>query len=60
MDPVSGGPDPGQESEGGLDSVHPRLNEHGDLAGGISIPSRKCHAASNREVAELFQVNAQR
>ena len=53
MDPVSGGPDPGQESEGGLDSVHPRLNEHGDLAGGISIPLRKCHAASDRDVAEL-------
>jgi hypothetical protein len=35
------------------------LPKHGNLAGGISILLRKCRAASNREVAELLQVNVQ-
>jgi hypothetical protein len=39
--------------------IHRCLAEHGDLAGGISILLGKFRAASNREIAELLQVNVQ-
>jgi hypothetical protein len=46
---------------GAAKQIVPRcLAEHGDLAGSISILLDKLSAASNREVAELLQVNVQR
>jgi hypothetical protein len=39
--------------------VHRCLAEHGDLAGSVSILLGKFRATSNREVAELLQVNVQ-
>jgi hypothetical protein len=43
----------------GKQIVHRCLAEHGDLAGSISILLGEFRAASNRESAELLQVNVQ-